>query len=151
MKTLYQSLLFAIGALALTGAAYAQVPAGMWTGNDISDGYGNTGMGTNALFSVTPSVGCSEPGVTPAGTCNTASGYQTLYNMRFFPTRRALPTPPPGNKHFIPTRAAPLTPPPGNKRSFLTRLESTTRPSGPTRSITTTATTIPPRGSLRSL
>jgi hypothetical protein len=77
MKTLYQSLLLALGALALAGTAFAQVPST----NDTSDAYGNTGMGTNALFSLTPSVDCSNPNVQGStGACNTASGYQALYS-----------------------------------------------------------------------
>jgi hypothetical protein len=71
MKTLYQTLFFALGALAASGTAFAQVPST----NDTSDKYFNTGSGTNALFSVTPStVGCGE-----SGTCNTAAGYKALY------------------------------------------------------------------------
>jgi hypothetical protein len=47
MKTLHQSLLLALGALALAGTAYAQVPST----NDTSttDGNHNTGMGTGTL------------------------------------------------------------------------------------------------------
>jgi Chaperone of endosialidase len=64
--------------LLLSGAAYAQDPAGTWTGNDISDAYFNTGMGTNALYSITPSSrGCSTGS---SGGCNTAAGYQALYS-----------------------------------------------------------------------
>jgi hypothetical protein len=37
----------------LAGAAYGQVPST----NDTSDGFGNTGMGTDALFSLTPNLG----------------------------------------------------------------------------------------------
>jgi hypothetical protein len=50
MKTLYRSLLLSIGALALAGAAYGQVPST----NDTSttDGKANTGMGTGALSSL---------------------------------------------------------------------------------------------------
>lgn len=78
MKTRYQSLLLALGALALAGTASAQVPKGTWTGNDTSDQYFNTGMGTNALFSVTPnSAECGNAG---KGSCNTASGYEALYS-----------------------------------------------------------------------
>jgi Chaperone of endosialidase len=67
MKTLYQSLLLALGALALAGAAYAQVPAS----NDTSDGNANTGMGTSALHG---------PAATNGGIANTASGYAALQN-----------------------------------------------------------------------
>jgi len=70
MKTLYQTLSLAITALALAGTAYAQVPAGSWTGNDTSDGNGNTGMGTGALGT----------GSSNAGLDNTATGYQALYS-----------------------------------------------------------------------
>jgi hypothetical protein len=71
MKTLYQSLLLAIGALALAGTAHAQLPAG----NDTSDGFGNTGMGTQALVSMA-SPDCT---VNPFRACfNTASGNQSL-------------------------------------------------------------------------
>jgi hypothetical protein len=63
MKTLFKSLLLAIGALALAGTAYAQVPST----NDTSDSNSNTGMGTGALHVNT-------------GSNNTASGDHTLYN-----------------------------------------------------------------------
>jgi hypothetical protein len=56
MKTCYQSLLLALGAFALAGTAYAQVP----TGNDTSDGNGNTGMGTGALGGPVASNGGSQ-------------------------------------------------------------------------------------------
>src|ERR1017187_2153399 len=70
MKTRYQSLLLALGALALAGTAYAQVPST----NDTSDTtYSNTGMGTGALVQVTP-------GSYPVGWQNTASGYYALYS-----------------------------------------------------------------------
>ncbi|HSY08558.1 MAG TPA: tail fiber domain-containing protein [Steroidobacteraceae bacterium] len=103
MKTLYQSLLLAIGALALAGTAYAQVP----TTNDTSDGNQNTGMGTGALggpaatnggFSNTASgadalysntggafntaSGARALGANTTGYYNTASGYEALYNNR---------------------------------------------------------------------
>jgi Chaperone of endosialidase len=65
MKTLYQSLLLALGALALAGTAYAQVPGT----NDTSDGNRNTGMGLNAL---------GGPAATNGGSDNTASGFQAL-------------------------------------------------------------------------
>jgi len=51
----------------LSGAVYAQVPST----NDTSDRFGNTGMGTNALISVTPGTGFN-------GTDNTAAGYNAL-------------------------------------------------------------------------
>jgi hypothetical protein len=70
MKTLCQSLLLSISALALGGTAYAQVPVGSWTGNDISDENQNTGMGTGALGTA----------ATNGGTDNTASGYHALYS-----------------------------------------------------------------------
>ncbi|MGO9635121.1 MAG: tail fiber domain-containing protein [Steroidobacteraceae bacterium] len=60
--------------LLLSGAAYAQVPST----NDTSDGYFNTGMGTNALKDVTP----SSCGGTPSGCANTGSGYDALYLNR---------------------------------------------------------------------
>jgi hypothetical protein len=74
MNTLCASALGLLGALALAGTAFAQVPSS----NDTSDAFGNTGMGTNALFSVTPSGNCNSNIF--AGTCNTASGYQALYS-----------------------------------------------------------------------
>lgn len=72
--------LSAILALLLgAGAAYAQVPLGTWSGNDISDTtYFNTGMGTGALFSVTPSS-CNG-NLHVDGCYNTASGYKALYS-----------------------------------------------------------------------
>ena len=59
-----------IGALALAGAAYAQVPAT----NDTSttDGLFNTGMGTGALGGPTP--------VNLTGSDNTAVGFQALFS-----------------------------------------------------------------------
>jgi hypothetical protein len=66
MKTFYQSLLLALGALALAGAAFAQVPSS----NDTSDDSGNTGMGFTALGGPNP--------VNLKGGSNTASGYQAL-------------------------------------------------------------------------
>ena len=57
-----------IGALALAGTAYAQVPST----NDTSDSNSNTGMGTGALGGPTP--------VNLTGAANTASGVQALYN-----------------------------------------------------------------------
>jgi hypothetical protein len=67
MKTLNHSSLILIGALALAGAAFAQVPSS----NDTSttDGNFNTGMGTGAL---------GGPAATNGGIRNTASGYQAL-------------------------------------------------------------------------
>jgi Chaperone of endosialidase len=65
MKTLYQSLLLAIGALALAGTAFAQVPAS----NDTSDINSNTGMGTGAL---------GGPAATSGGIENTAAGFDAL-------------------------------------------------------------------------
>jgi hypothetical protein len=65
MKTLYQSLLLAITALAVAGAGYAQVPSS----NDTSDTNQNTGMGTGAL---------GGPAASNGGTGNTASGYAAL-------------------------------------------------------------------------
>ena len=62
MKTLYQSLLLTIGALALAATAYAQVP----TTNDTSDTNQNTGMGSFTLYSNT------------TGADNTASGFDAL-------------------------------------------------------------------------
>ena len=68
MKILYITLLGLIGALALAGTAYAQVPAS----NDTSDGSaGNTGMGTGAL---------GGPAATNGGGYNTASGYDALFS-----------------------------------------------------------------------
>jgi hypothetical protein len=101
MKTLYQSLLLALGALMLAGTAYAQVPST----NDTSDVNNNTGMGTltlggpaasnggydntasglGALFSNTTGGHNTASGVYAlysniTGTFNTASGSQALYN-----------------------------------------------------------------------
>jgi hypothetical protein len=66
MKTLYQSLLLSIGALALAGAAFSQMPST----NDTSttDDHFNTGMGTGALGTTATNRGFS----------NTASGYKAL-------------------------------------------------------------------------
>ena len=50
-----------------SGAAYTQVPST----NDTSDGFDNTGMGTNALIHVTP--------VDTIGFGNTAAGYNALF------------------------------------------------------------------------
>jgi hypothetical protein len=65
MKTLYQSLLLTLGALAFAGTAFAQVPSS----NDTSDESGNTGMGYAAL---------GGPAATNGGAYNTASGAGTL-------------------------------------------------------------------------
>jgi len=73
MKTLYQSHLILIGALAVAGAAYGQQPPDVVN----SDAYFNTAMGTNALFSLTPSSCSTSP---PVGCSNTASGYEALYS-----------------------------------------------------------------------
>src|ERR1700681_4555469 len=68
MKTLYRSTLGLIGALALAGATFAQVPST----NDTSDAYSNTGMGMGALANLIP-------GTPPTGgNVNTASGYEAL-------------------------------------------------------------------------
>jgi hypothetical protein len=64
MKVYINLVLSALAGAGLAGPAIAQVPST----NDTSDEYFNTGSGTNALFSVTPTtVGCGE-----SGTCNTA-------------------------------------------------------------------------------
>ena len=47
MKTLYQSLILTLGALALAGSAYGQQPPDVVN----SDKYYNTAMGTGALMS----------------------------------------------------------------------------------------------------
>jgi hypothetical protein len=70
----------------LAGAAYGQVPST----NDTSDSFSNTGMGTNALFSLTPSLakgqGLYNTGVgdsalysTTTGYSNTAAGDNALF------------------------------------------------------------------------
>jgi hypothetical protein len=62
-----------ICALALAGAAYAQVPAT----NDTSDEYDNTGMGTGALGGAINSA--CQIGESPSSKCyNTAAGYAAL-------------------------------------------------------------------------
>jgi hypothetical protein len=61
----YQPLLLSIGALALAGSAFAQVPAK----NDTSDTSQNTGMGTGAL---------GGPAAKNNGSGNTASGFFAL-------------------------------------------------------------------------
>jgi endosialidase-like protein len=68
MKTLYQSLLLALGALALAGTAFAQVPST----NDTSGTNANIGMGTGALG------GPNAVNLTGGG--NTASGDTALAN-----------------------------------------------------------------------
>ena len=70
MNTLYKSTLGLIGALALAGTAFAQVPSS----NDTStkDFLYNTGMGTGALGGPTPT--------NLTGGDNTASGYSALYS-----------------------------------------------------------------------
>jgi hypothetical protein len=88
MKTLYQSLLLTLGALAIVGTASAQVPAGTWTGNDTSDSSGNTGMGTGALGDAASAGGSWNTASgyfalhsnTTGGTGNTASGYNALFS-----------------------------------------------------------------------
>ncbi len=68
-----------VALLLCAGVAHAQVPLGKWSGNDISDTtYFNTGMGTGALFRVTPST-CNDNEHVD-GCYNTASGYEALYN-----------------------------------------------------------------------
>jgi hypothetical protein len=87
MNTLYGSTLGLIGALALAGTAFAQVPAS----NDTSttDGLYNTGMGTGALGGPTPAnltggqntaSGYNALYSNTSGSYNTASGYQALYS-----------------------------------------------------------------------
>jgi hypothetical protein len=68
MNILYGSTLGLIGALALAGTVFAQVPSS----NDTSDGSQNTGMGTGALGGPTPT--------NLTGSYNTASGYSALSN-----------------------------------------------------------------------
>jgi hypothetical protein len=65
MNTLYGSTLGLIGALALAGAAFAQVPSS----NDTSDANGNTGMGSYSL---------GGPAASNGGLDNTASGKYAL-------------------------------------------------------------------------
>lgn len=67
MKTLYPSLLGFIGALALAGAAFAQVPAS----NDTSDD--NTASGDSALFSNTTGSFATASGYS-------ATGFEALYS-----------------------------------------------------------------------
>src|SRR5450432_2761550 len=70
MKLFVTGPLILIAALAIAGAAYGQVPAGTWSGNDTSDTNQNTGMGTGALGT----------GASNAGTDNTAAGYHALFS-----------------------------------------------------------------------
>jgi hypothetical protein len=65
MNSLYRSTLGLVGALALAGTAYAQVPSS----NDTSDVNFNTGMGLGAL---------GGPAASNGGCCNMASGYAAL-------------------------------------------------------------------------
>jgi hypothetical protein len=55
----------------LSASVYGQVP----TTNDTSDPYFNTGIGTDALLSITPVAGIPN-----VGFYNTATGYQSLYS-----------------------------------------------------------------------
>jgi Chaperone of endosialidase len=71
MKTFNGSFLVALAALAMAESAYAQQPPDVVA----SDGYGNTGMGTLALFNLTPDT--SKGGY--LGHQNTASGYASLW------------------------------------------------------------------------
>jgi trimeric autotransporter adhesin len=80
MKTLLQSLLLALGALALAGAAFAQVPST----NDTSDGLENTGMGRFALSALTTGTQNTASGfgtlqLNTTGSANTASGVEALF------------------------------------------------------------------------
>jgi hypothetical protein len=68
MKTPLKRNLVSIGAFALAGAAYAQVPST----NDTSDSNHNTGTGSLAL---------SGPAATLTGEHNTGVGFGTLYNI----------------------------------------------------------------------
>jgi Chaperone of endosialidase len=69
MRTLNLSPFVLLTALAaMAGSAYGQQPPDVVN----SDGQGNTAMGTDALFSLTPSP--------PYGSYNTASGYSALYS-----------------------------------------------------------------------
>jgi hypothetical protein len=71
VKTLSKSFSF-LALCVMADWAHAQVPVG----NDTTDGYGNTGMGTNALFEVSPGIS----GGVFYGYYNTATGYQALYS-----------------------------------------------------------------------
>ena len=70
MKTLHQSLLPALGALALAGTAFAQMPSTNDT--TTTDNNLNTGGGTGALSSTTS---------TTTGNYNTAYGYSALHSV----------------------------------------------------------------------
>lgn len=136
---------WAILMASLSGTVYAQVPSG----NDISDEYGNTGMGDAALYSVTPNGGgCSTP-AGGTGACNTASGFDALefnttgsFNTAFGVARscKTLPaatTPRPATKPFIPTAmviASVAIPPLEHMRSKRIRREPITLRSGTRRS-----------------
>src|SRR5205814_9634422 len=63
-----------IGALALPGTAFAQVPST----NDTSDTYYNTGMGSFTLRAL--ASGSCQWSPAPVGCFNTASGYGALYS-----------------------------------------------------------------------
>src|SRR5204862_2268515 len=63
-----------IGALALPGTAFAQVPST----NDTSDTHYNTGMGSFTLGAL--ASGSCQWSPAPVGCFNTASGYGALYN-----------------------------------------------------------------------
>ena len=84
MKTLNQSLLLTLGALALAGSAFAQVPSS----NDTSDTNYNTGMGSGALGGpaatnggeANTASGLDALGSNTTGSSNTASGFQALYH-----------------------------------------------------------------------
>ena len=86
MNTLYGSTLGLIGALALAGAAFAQVPSS----NDTSDANGNTGMGSYSLGGPAASNGGLDNtasgkyalGSNTTGGENTASGADALYSNR---------------------------------------------------------------------
>jgi hypothetical protein len=87
MKTHYRSFLGLIGALAIAGSAYAQVPSTNDT--TTTDGQANTGMGTGALGGPTPvnltgydntASGSGALGSNTSGNFNTASGYGALYS-----------------------------------------------------------------------
>src|SRR5213082_1001563 len=63
-----------IGALALAGTAFAQVPST----NDTSDSYYNTGMGSFTLRAL--ASGSCQWSPAPVGCFNTASGYGALFS-----------------------------------------------------------------------
>jgi hypothetical protein len=66
MKPIHQYLSLALGAIALAGTAFAQVPSS----NDTSDTNSNTGMGSGAL---------GGPAATNTGLYNTAAGDHALH------------------------------------------------------------------------